>query len=276
MSDQGRNTNICVVVMRFSVITPSYNSGAYLEQTIQSVLKQQEHGVDLEYIVVDGGSTDSTPEILNKYKQDISQLIVEPDTGPANAINKGLAVASGDIISWLGADDIYYPGALKCVQNEMKVKSNAPFCFGSCPIINDKGEEIRKGITKFKEFFFPFSSRFTFQCINYLSQPAVFFRQEVIKEVGHLREDMVAAWDYELFLRLWKHGNAVWIKDEPLAAFRWHEQSISGSRFTVQFKEEYEAACQDAGRLSLQTFCHFFVRWGIVGAYSLMTAKSKK
>jgi len=262
--------------MRFSVITPSYNSGTYLEQTIQSIIGQQGKEVDLEYIVVDGGSTDHTPEILNKYKNNIAHLIVESDAGPAHAINKGLSIATGDIISWLGADDIYYANTLRRVGRAASENPSAPFFFGSCPIINDRGEEIRQGITKFKEFFYPISSRFTFQCINYLSQPAVFFRKEVMEEIGPLRVDMVAAWDYELFLRLWQVGDADRIPGEPLAAFRWHDQSISGSSFTVQFKEEYEAARYDAGRFCLQTLLHFFVRWGIVGAYTLMTAKREK
>lgn len=265
-----------MTVMRFSIITPSYNSGVYLEQTIKSVLMQQEEGIDLEYIVVDGGSSDHTHEVLDKYRRDISHLIVGKDTGPAHAINKGLAVASGDIISWLGADDIYCPGTLQRVRRDMNIKLDAPFCFGRCPIMNDQGEEIRQGITRFKEFFFPLSCRFTFQCINYLSQPAVFFRQDAVKRVGPLREDMVAAWDYEFFLRLWHVGDALWIKGKPLAAFRWHEQSISGSRFKVQFKEEDEAARQDAGRLSLQALLHFFVRWGIVGVYFLMALSRKR
>jgi glycosyltransferase involved in cell wall biosynthesis len=257
--------------MRFTVITPSYNCGSYLEETICSVLDQREKGIQLEYIVVDGCSTDQTPDILNKYRKDINRLIIEPDTGPANAINKGLAAATGDILSWLGADDIYYPGSLKRVKEATGKNPEAQFYFGRCPIINDRGTEIRKGITRFKEFFFPLSSRFTFQCINYLSQPAVFFRQDALHRVGPLREDMVAAWDYEFFLRLWREGKAARISGEPLAAFRWHEQSISGSRFAVQFREEYEAARNDAGRLSLQTFLHFFVRWGIVGIYSAMS-----
>jgi hypothetical protein len=81
---------------------------------------------------------------------------------------------------------------------------------------------------------------------------------------------MVAAWDYEFILRLWRCGNTVHIPGAPTAAFRWHEQSISGQNFRIQFQEEYEAARADAGRFSPQTLLHFFVRWGIVGIYSLM------
>jgi len=81
---------------------------------------------------------------------------------------------------------------------------------------------------------------------------------------------MVAAWDYDLILRLWKQGRAIRVKGMPLAAFRWHEESIGGKRFSVQFEEELEVAKKDAGPFSPQTLIHHGVRWGIVGIYSLM------
>ena len=256
--------------MRFSIITPNYNGERFLEETLKSVIQQRVDGIDLEYIVVDGGSSDGSYAILEKYRDEIDTLIIEKDTGPANAINKGLAIATGDIIAWLNADDVYYPGTLKRAQQTIGHAPNAAFCFGACTIVNEKGEESRSMITNFKELFYPLSSRFVFQCINYLSQPAVLFRRQSLEKAGMLREDMVGAWDYEFFLRLWHTGKSCQIKGAPVSAFRWHEQSISGQNFNVQFQEESEAARNDAGRLSLQTLVHFFVRWGIVGIYSLM------
>jgi glycosyltransferase involved in cell wall biosynthesis len=258
--------------MRFSVITPNYNGSSFLEETILSVLKQKQDDIDLEYIVVDGGSTDGSHAILEKYRDEIDTLIIEKDTGPANAINKGLAAATGDVIAWLNADDLYCPGTLKRAQQTMERCPNAAFCFGACTIVNEQGEESRSMITTFKELFYPLSSRFVFQCINYLSQPAVFFRRQSFEKAGMLREDMVGAWDYEFFLRLWHTGKSCQIQGSPVSAFRWHEQSISGQNFTVQFQEEYEVARDDAGKLSVQTLAHFFVRWAIVGIYSLMAS----
>ncbi|MCI5208514.1 MAG: glycosyltransferase [Candidatus Electrothrix sp. ATG2] len=264
--------------MRFSIITPSYNSAPYLEQTIQSVLCQQEgqDDITLEYIVVDGGSTDGSQEILRQYAQEITHTVIEPDTGPANALNKGLRLATGDVLAWLNADDLYYPGTLDRVRRALDCRPDAAFCFGGCPIIDKQGEEIRSGITRFKEFFYPFSSRFTYQCINYLSQPALFFRRQAVERAGLLPEDMVAAWDYDFILRLWHYGDAVQVAGSPLSAFRWHEGSISGQNFQVQFQEEYLAARADAGPLSPQTLAHFCVRRGIVGAYLLMAGVRKK
>ncbi len=257
--------------MRFSVITPNYNGSAFLEKTICSVLQQREKGVEVEYIVVDGGSTDGSHAIIERYRGEINTLIIEKDFGAANAINKGLALASGDIVSWLNADDIYYANVFGRVQQLLEKAPQASFCFGRCPIINENGAEIRTFITRFKECIFPLSSRFTFQCINYISQPALFFRRDALrKSGGKLREDMVAAWDYEFMLKLWHFGTGAVIPGGPVAAFRWHEQSISGQNYKLQFKEELDAVAAELGSWKLQVLLHHCVRWGIVGAYNGM------
>ena len=256
--------------MRFSIIIPSYNSAAFLEETLHSIVMQRADSIEVELIVIDGKSSDGTPEILEKYRDSIDILVVEPDTGPANAINKGLALATGEIVAWLNTDDVYKPGTLKRVADVFRTENQVAFGFGKCSIVDEQSIEIRQGITRFKELFFPLNSRFTYQCINYISQPATFFSREAYKQAGPLREDMVAAWDYEFFLRLWHQGHGHCIQGPPLSSFRWHEQSISGQNFHLQFKEELDAAIQDAGRFSLQTLLHTCVRWGIVGIYSLM------
>lgn len=256
--------------MKFSIITANKNGGRFLEETIRSVISQRESGIDLEYIVIDGGSTDDSLKIIKGYERELSQIISEPDRGPVSAINKGLRLASGEIVAWLNADDRYHPGTLKRVAGIMAEHSGKALCFGACPIVDEEGREIRRGITRFKEAFFPVSSRFAIQCLNYISQPAMFFRRSALKAAGLLREDMVAAWDYDFILRLWRQGGAVHVPGPPLADFRWHPGSISGRRFAVQFKEEFDVAARDAGVLAPQTWIHAVVRWGIVGAYTLM------
>lgn len=258
--------------LKFSIITPNKNGGRFLDETLRSVLSQRESGVDLECIVIDGGSTDDSLKIIGRYEQDISRIISEPDRGPVSAINKGLRLASGGIVAWLNADDRYHPGTLKRVSQVMAAHSGKALCFGACRIIDEEGREIRRGITCFKEAFFPLSSRFSIQCLNYISQPAMFFRRSALEAAGYLREDMVAAWDYDLTLRLWRQGGAVHVPGAPLADFRWHPDSISARRFHIQFREEFDAAARDAGYLAPQTWIHGIVRWGIVGAYTLMAA----
>ena len=117
--------------MRFSVITPNYNGDRFLEQTLQSVLSQANDTVELEYILVDGNSTDNSHTIIKKYAQNLARIIIEKDTGPANALNKGLAAASGDVLAWLNADDLYYPGTLQRVQQVLEKRPDAAIWCGS-------------------------------------------------------------------------------------------------------------------------------------------------
>ena len=262
--------------MKISVITPNYNGEQFLEETIKSVIAQEDFSVEVEYIIIDGGSTDGSQDIIEKYSSQICTVISEPDRGPANAINKGLKVASGDILCWLNADDRYYPGALKRVAETMANHPTKALCFGHCPIINKNGNEIRIWITRFKELFFPISSHFTIQCLNYISQPAMFFRRSAYEKAGPLREDLKCAWDYDFILRLWRHGGAVQLKNPPLAGFRWHEESLGGRYFQTQFEEELNITAQDAGRCSVQALLHLGVRWGIVGIYSVMANFRRK
>ena len=256
--------------MKVSVITPNYNGERFIEQAIASVLAQRETGVDIEYIVMDGASRDRSMEIIQRHRDGIDRIVSEPDHGPASAINKGLKLATGDLVAWLNADDLYHPGAVRRAIETLERHPRAALCFGHCRIVDEDGREIRRGITRFKESLFPFSSRFLIQSINYISQPATFFRRAALEAAGPLREDLKAAFDYDLLLRLWRHGGACRIPGSWVADFRWHPGSISGSTFGRQFKEEFDIAVADAGRLSPQILLHWFVRWGIVGSYALM------
>ena len=234
------------------------------------MLAQRESGVEIEYIVIDGASRDRSLDIIHRHRDRIDHVISEPDNGPASAINKGLRMATGELVGWLNADDLYHPDALKRAIAAMERHPRAALCFGRCRIIDEEGLEIRKGITRFKESLFPFSCQFMIQSINYVSQPAAFFRRTALEKAGLLREDLKAAFDYDLLLRLWRQGGACRIPGPPVSDFRWHPGSISGSTFSRQFKEEFDIAVADAGRISLQTLAHWFVRWGIVGSYALM------
>jgi glycosyltransferase involved in cell wall biosynthesis len=261
--------------MKFSIITPCYQAERYIRDCVDSVVAQRADGIELEYRVLDGGSTDKTLAILNGYGDQIDSVISEADQGPADAINKGFTLATGDIVAWLNADDVYTPGILKRVEEAFLANPQASFVFGHCPIVDEQDMEIRKFITRFKECFFPFSSRFVFQCINYISQPACFFRRSAVEAAGPLRLDIQAAWDYDFLLRMWRQGKGVRIPNPPLAQFRWHEGSISGQHFRTQFEEEFQLAKTDAGTVSLQTLLHWGVKCGIIGAYSMMERRRK-
>lgn len=261
--------------MKFSIITPNYNGARFLEHSVRSVQVQAAPGVELEHLVIDGGSTDGSLDILKAYRAGIARLVSEKDNGPAAAINKGLRLATGEVVAWLNSDDRYHRGTLARVAEVMQRNPAKALCFGRCLIVDEQGREIRRGITRFKELFFPFSCRFAIQSINYVSQPAMFFRRSALEKAGFLREDWKAAWDYDLTLRLWRQGGAVRVPGGPLAEFRWHPGSISGQGFVRQFQEELDAAMADAGRYSLQALLHRGVRWGIVMIYGRM-AKTRQ
>lgn len=260
--------------MTVSVITPLFNCAPFLEATLDSVAAQRRNlpdGVRLEHIVMDGGSTDGSLDIVARHRGEIDKVVSKPDHGPADAINKGLRLASGDLVGWLNADDLYAPDAVARLAETVARKPGRALYFGRCDIIDEHGEEIRKRITRFKNAFFPFSCRPLIQSINYLSQPASFFTREAMSKAGMLRTDLKAAFDYDWTLRLWRHGGAAVIPGSGIASFRWHGGSISGTFFRRQFDEEFNIAADDAGRFAPQTLAHRFVRWGIVAIYSRMT-----
>lgn len=262
--------------MKVSVIVPNYNGARFLEESVRSVLDQSRSGVEVELMVMDGGSTDGSLAILERYRNRLAKLVSERDNGPAAAINKGLRLATGDILAWLNADDRYHPGALARVTETLAGRADAALCFGRCRIVDEQGDEIRKPITRFKELLFPLASRFTLQSINFVSQPAMFFRRRAFEEAGPLREDLRYAWDYDFILRLWRAGGGVRVPGAPLADFRWHPGSLSGQGFATQFREEFDVAVADAGRFSPQATLHRAVRRGIVSIYGLMARRRRR
>jgi glycosyltransferase involved in cell wall biosynthesis len=216
---------------RISIITPSYNQAAFIEQTIQSVLNQDYP--DLEYIVMDGGSTDGTLEILKKYSGQLTWTS-EPDRGQSHAINKGFSMATGEVLAFLNSDDLYEPGALIKVGQFFAKNPEAAWLTGRCHIIDKDGKEIRKAITSYKNFWLRMGGYRTLQILNFISQPATFWRRKVIEAIGFFDESLIYAMDYDFSLRVGKryHWKAL---HTYLASFRVHSSSKAGSSVSAQF-----------------------------------------
>ena len=260
---------------KVTVITPSYNSAKFIEICLKSVAAQRSETFKVRHIIMDGGSTDETAEVVKPYLCEDTEFISKRDKGPADAINQGFALSNSDYVCWLNADDVYEAGALERAAKVLDANLNASFCFGHCPIINAEGNEIRKFITRFKEFFFPISSMVVIQTLNYISQPSILFRTSAVRKVGDLRLDLKAAWDYDFLLRLWNLGPAVRVKAVQ-AYFRWTPHSISGQNFARQFKEEFDAAVRQAGYFKPWIWVHWFCIKFIVLLYTIMTFKHRK
>lgn len=213
--------------MKVSIVTPSYNQGRFIERTIESVLSQR-GDFDLEYLVVDGGSTDETLSILGRHEGRL-RFVSERDRGQSDAINKGFRLASGDVLAWLNSDDTYEPGALDAVVRALR-GGGARWCFGECRIVDEDGREVRSAIARYKSWVSRRYSRARLVGRNFIPQPATFFARDLLDEVGPLDESLHFAMDYDLWLRFAAAAEPVFVP-RTLASFRWHGRSKTGAGY---------------------------------------------
>lgn len=222
------------MVMKISIITTNYNTKRYLEETIKSVLNQKGN-FDLEYIITDGASTDGSLEIIKKYKDRI-RYISEKDKGQSDGINKGLRMATGDIVAFLNADDIYTEGTLNKVVEYFKDNPDCMWLTGYCKIIDENGKEIRKYVTEYKNSKL---RRFSFNQLlieDSISQPATFWRKELLDEFGYLDESLHFAMDQEYWARI-ASKYKLHLISEYLAKFRFTSETKTGSSIDKTLKE---------------------------------------
>jgi glycosyltransferase involved in cell wall biosynthesis len=225
---------------RITVITPSYNQGKYIEQTIKSISGQ--NYPNLEHLVVDGGSTDQTLDVLRKYEHQL-RWVSERDRGQSDAINKGLQQATGDVICYLNSDDLFTPNALFKVGAFFQAHPQAFWLTGKCKIIDQNSKEMRRPGTLYKNFWLLGHSLNVLRVMNYISQPATFWRREAFERVGNFDERWYFAMDYDFWLRLGKYYR-LWFLNEYLACFRVHPASKGSASAKSQFDEELEVAKQ--------------------------------
>lgn len=218
------------VYPKISIITPSYNQSGFLEETIKSVINQNYS--NLEYIIIDGGSTDGSKEIIQKYDPSISFWVSERDHGQANAINKGFNKMTGNIIAWLNSDDILLPGTLCQVAEYFKRDSRLQWLVGYPMVINQHSLPIDKRAHYIKPTF-----NVLFYTFYTLNQESVFFRREALGE-RRLREDLFYCFDYELWLYMAKRYGPPKIHQGFLAAFRYH--SSQKTRKYIEYMLEIE------------------------------------
>lgn len=226
--------------MRVSVVTPSFNQANFLARTAESVLSQSGN-FDLKWIVIDGGSSDGTVELLKSLNDPRLTWVSEKDRGQAHALNKGLATADGEVIGWLNSDDLYLPGTLETVVDALHRDSRAQWIVGSYEIIDESGKVIRASVSRYKERALKNYRIRSLLRENFISQPAVFWRNEFGRGIGAVDESLHWTMDYDLWLRMGRKCDPL-IVPRPLAQFRIHSSSKSGKVDRRQFDEQYQVA----------------------------------
>jgi glycosyltransferase involved in cell wall biosynthesis len=284
--------------MKISIITPSFNQLSFLKETMESI-HSQVVDVEVEHIVMDGGSTDGTVEYLKSSGGQVvrgaggqvvrwsggqvvrgaggqvvrgsgGQVIwwSGKDGGQADAVNKGIAKAIGDIIGWLNSDDLYLPGTLQAVADHFRQNPDCRWLYGRCTIIDKDGKERWKWITGYKNSRL---KKFTYSKLlreNFISQPAVFFRKELFEEAGPLDLSLHYAMDYDLWLRFARISPACVINRE-LSSFRRHGTSKSETGFKDQFFEQYAVAVKNKPSL-FNRAAHRFNIFKIITSYRIL------
>ena len=215
-----------------SIVTPCLNSAGTLGQTLDSVAAQL--GPGDEHLVIDGGSTDGTLELLEG--RDGVRFISESDRGLSDAMNKGIRLARGDVVGWLNADDVLLPGALDEVRRGFTDNPGAEWLAGVCTVIGADGREIRKPVTAYKRALLRRYSLPSLLVQNFVMSPATYVRRPAYEAVGGFDERFRYSMDYDVWLKLGRRSDPI-VVNRPLASFRMAGESLSMTGFEEQFQE---------------------------------------
>jgi len=221
-----------------SIITPSYNQAAYLEQTLLSVLNQDH--APIEYIVVDGASKDASVEIIKKYSDRLAYWVSEKDGGQAEAINKGFARATGEIIAWLNSDDYYLPGAVSAAVKIFEANPEVVLVYGNMLAVDEYGKTFNT--LTYKQLTLE-----DLLCFQIIGQPAVFMRRSALQKTDGLDSTFHFLLDHFLWIQLAQHGKILHA-DQTWAAARYHAEAKNRAKAAEFGREAFrilEAVAQD-------------------------------
>lgn len=236
-----RNGNGDSPYPRISIVVPSFNQGQFIDHTLKSIISQ--NYPDLELIVVDGGSSDESGDVIKKYTEHIKWWVSEPDNGQAHAINKGMSQASGDILAWLNSDDCLMPGALFRVAECFQKSPQKDVIYGHRVLIDESGMDVGKWVL-------PAHRKLILTYADYIPQETMFWRKSLWLQVGgKLDESFRFAMDWELIRRFIKANADFELIPAFLGQFRLHNQQKSSARIESDGFTEMELirkACREA------------------------------
>jgi glycosyltransferase involved in cell wall biosynthesis len=215
---------------RISIVTISFNQGRYLERAIRSVVEQDYPNI--EYIVVDPGSTDESRNIIERYRSQISKVILEPDGGPADGLNKGFAAATGEVFGYINADDAYLPGTIRKIVPALQARPKVDVIYGHSYIVDGDGRVVRRSRST------PFDLHGYAYGRVLVMQQSTFFRREAFQKAGGFNEGNRITWDGELLVDMALSGSQFALIDEYWSIFAVYPGSIT---FTVKRNQLYKA-----------------------------------
>ncbi len=220
---------------KISIVTPSFNQGRFIEKTILSVIEQDYP--NLEYIIIDGGSTDESVEIIKKYEKHLAYWVSEPDRGQSHAINKGFERATGEICGWLNSDDYYNAAIFESIVDFFITNPDKNIVMGDCNLVREDGELFdcvindERGFDELRRYWVEKSIP---------TQPAIFFRGKLLEEYGYLDESLNYAMDYDLWLRFGPK-NRFYHLPIVIANYRFHSEAKGGDYDLAKFEPEWKA-----------------------------------
>ena len=247
-------------IPRVSIITPSYNQAAYLEQTIQSVLGQGYP--DLEYIIVDGGSTDGSLEIIQKYASQLAWWVSEKDSGQAEAVNKGFRRATGDIVGWLNSDDLYLPGAIAGAVAALAANPQVGLVFSDVESLD--GASNRINVMRFGDW--DLRDLMTFRII---SEPGVFMRRSILVQTGLLDLSYHFLLDHKLWLSMGLLAPIQYVPGVCWAAARFHAAAKNVAQASAFGAEAYRIVEWMQAQPDFQPYLAGLHRRVLAGAHRL-------
>lgn len=256
--------------LKISIIIPTLNQAQFITKTIDSVLLQKYP--NLEIIVLDGGSTDDTMAILRKYSNKI-KWYCEKDKGQTNALNKGFKMATGDILGYVNSDDLYFPNTFIKVSDFFNNNKDIMWTTGLCEVIDDTNTKISSGIVKWKNYCLKiqFSQKWQFNLLltlNFISQPATFWRRNVWQKIGQFDESLKYTMDYDYWLRILQIY-PLGIIDSYLASFRMHTRSKTTKFKSEQLDEGYKVMQKYTNSVTAKIL-HRFHDYVTLGIYKLL------